>query len=327
MKAHIIKEGNVIDINELRSNERVNEILNQNELLESVFTPIFETIEEEGAEDGGLRVVLSSLALPDKEFAYVSETILRECERSINNAGDKLQLVQYLNAGGYTAEDLTDTFMQLSEQIDESMAPQLSQQKIDFLKRYLGILVMAVNETEGIAKRIIPVPIELCHEDAKIPAYAKLGDAGMDVYAVEDITINPGETVIVPTGLKVALPLGYELEVRPRSGLSAKTPLRVANAPGTIDSGYRDEIGVIVTNIESKIKDLCFHNDGTIDHRSIVYGASYTITKGMRFAQLVLKEVPSCTFYEVDSVKDIGIDREGGFGSSGVSDLIGQDNA
>jgi dUTP pyrophosphatase len=165
---------------------------------------------------------------------------------------------------------------------------------------------------------MVSVPIQLCHPDAQHPVYAKAGDAGMDLYAVEDITINPGETVIVPTGIKVALPLGYEFEVRPRSGLSVKTPLRVANAPGTIDSGYRDEIGVIITNIEPKIKDMVFHNDGSIDQRGILWGQSYTITKGMRFAQLVLKEVPTCVFYDVEDVKAIGFDRAGGFGSSGV---------
>ena len=69
---------------------------------------------------------------------------------------------------------------------------------------------------------------------------------------------------------------------------------------------------------EPKIKDIAFHNDGTIDQRSILWGQSYTITKGMRFAQLVLKEVPTCVFYDVEDVKKIGFDRAGGFGSSGV---------
>ena len=294
------------------STTNMEEILTNNNLMESIFENLGE------GEDAGLKAVFSALALPEREFAFVSEQILGECEKSINNVQDKMSLVQSLNASGMKAEDLTESFLALGEQIDQTLAGQYSQQKIDFLKRFIGILVNAVNETEGIAKRMINVPIELCHPDVKVPNYAKMGDAGMDVYAVEDITINPGETVIVPTGLKVALPLGYELEVRPRSGMSAKTPLRVANAPGTIDSGYRDEIGVIITNIEPVIKNLHFHNDGSIDQRGIEWGQSYTITKGMRFAQLVLKEVPSCIFTPVESVKEIGLNRNGGFGSSGV---------
>lgn len=291
---------------------KVEEIIQNNELMESIFANLGE------GEDGGLKAVFSALALPEREFAFVSEQILSECEKSINNIDDKLSLVQMLNANGMKAEDLTESFLKLSDEIDNTLGGQYSHQKIAFLKRFIGLLVNAVNETEGIAKRMISVAIQLCHEDAKKPVYAKAGDAGMDIYAVEDITINPGETVIVPTGIKVALPLGYEFEVRPRSGLSVKTPLRVANAPGTIDSGYRDEIGVIITNTEPKIKDIAFHNDGTIDQRSILWGQSYTITKGMRFAQLVLKEVPTCVFYDVEDVKEIGFDRAGGFGSSGV---------
>jgi dUTP pyrophosphatase len=304
MKAHIIENS---------TNPHIEEILESNKLMESVFDNLNED------EDGGFKAIAAALALPEKEFAFVSEELLRGAERSVNNPEDKLVLVQALNAQGLKAEDLIAKFTELCDNIDEEFKDTLSQQKKDFLKSYMMIVCNAVTETDGIAKRILQVKIELAHPDAKIPTYAKVGDAGMDVYAVEDITINPGETVIVPTGIKVALPLGYEFEVRPRSGLSAKTPLRIANAPGTIDSGYRDEIGVIVTNIEPKIKDLIFHNDGTIDQRGILYGQSYTITKGMRFAQLVLKEVPTCSFVQVESVHDIGENRNGGFGSSGVN--------
>lgn len=326
MKAHIIREGDgntidfakAADIIKDSNDPNLQAIIESNNLIEG----IFENLKDEG-DDIGLETIFSSLALPEKEFAFVSEEILDNCEKSVNNIDDRLALVQYLNASGYKAEDLTRTFEELVEQIEETFGGTLSQQKIDFLKRFLMIIVNAVNGTEGIAKRIIPVAIELCHEDAKKPEYAKPGDAGMDVYAVEDITIGPGETVIVPTGIKVAVPLGYELEVRPRSGLSAKSPLRVANAPGTIDSGYRGEIGVIITNTEPKIKDIAFHNDGSFDARGLLYGQAYTITKGMRFAQLVLKEVATCSFYDVDSVKEIGFDRAGGFGHTGASEIIG----
>ena len=76
--------------------------------------------------------------------------------------------------------------------------------------------------------------IEKCRDTAVIPAYAHPGDAGMDIYAAADVTVEPGRSVLVPTGLKMAIPVGYEVQIRPRSGISLKTPLRVPNAPGTI---------------------------------------------------------------------------------------------
>lgn len=297
------------EIKEFKKND-IDKIIASNQLIENVFTNLSDE------DDLGLKTVFSALLLPEKEFAFLSETILRECEKSVNNPEDKLALMLALNASGYKAEDLTNMFMDLCEEIENTMGGNLSQQKIDFLKRFIGLLVESINETEGIAKRIIPVPIQLCHPNAKIPTYAKLGDAGMDVYAVEDITINPGETKIVPTGLKMAIPLGYEIEVRPRSGLSVKSPLRVANAPGTIDSGYRDEVGVIITNTDPKVKDVIIDNTGNV--AGVLWGQSYTITAGMRFAQLVLKEVPTCSFYEVSDVKEFGEDRGSGFGGTGL---------
>ena len=285
------------------------------QIQETPLQPILDILGQEEAENSGLTAIFSALNLPEKEFAFISGQILFQFEKALNNVNDKLYLVQSLNANGMKLEDFLAEFTQLQKNIDTNFQGKISQQKIDFIKQLLGIFAKTMAETDGVSKRIVPVAIELCHADAKIPTYAKVGDAGMDVYAVEDVTINPGETVIVPTGIKCALPLGYEFEVRPRSGLSVKTPLRVANAPGTIDSGYRDEIGVIITNTEPKIKDIGLAEGST---PAILYGQSYTITKGMRFAQLVLKEVPACAFYEVSKVAEIGFNRDGGFGSSGT---------
>jgi dUTP pyrophosphatase len=139
----------------------------------------------------------------------------------------------------------------------------------------------------------------------------------MDVFALEDITIAPGETKLVPTGIKVAIPAGYELQVRPKSGRCLKTKLRVANTPGTIDAGYRDEIGVIIDNIEPFIKSADIDENGRL--YNVEFGSSYTIGAGEKFAQLVLCEVPKAAFYQVESVGAIENDgRAGGFGSSGL---------
>ena len=99
------------------------------------------------------------------------------------------------------------------------------------------------------------VYVEIYRENVQLPTYSNIGDAGMDIRAAENVEIMPGETKIIPTGLKVAIPAGYEIQIRPRSGLSLKTPLRIANSPGTIDSGYRDYSNLIIRQI-NQIKNI-----------------------------------------------------------------------
>lgn len=285
--------------------------LNLGEMLDS--------LSELNGEQFSLEAFASVLALPDEEFKTLSGIILDELNKSLNNPNDRLLLAQSFNAQGITSDEVIANFKELATQIDSIKDDVLPQAKRDFVKQIVGSMVNAIAETEGISKRIIQIPIELCHPNAKIPAYAKPGDAGMDIYALEDFEVAPGERKIIKTGLKVAIPRGYELQVRPRSGTSVKTALRVANTPGTIDSGYRDEIGVIIENIEPKIKDIGydFDDNGNIIIKSILHGSVFNVGKGERFAQLVLNEVPSAAFYPVESVAQIGENRGGGFGSTG----------
>ena len=285
--------------------------LNLGEMLDS--------LSELNGEQFSLEAFASVLALPDEEFKTLSGIILDELNKSLNNPNDRLLLAQSFNAQGITSDEVIANFKELATQIDSIKDDVLPQAKRDFVKQIVGLMVNAIAETEGISKRIIQIPIELCHPNAKIPAYAKPDDAGMDIYALEDFEVAPGERKIIKTGLKVAIPRGYELQVRPRSGTSVKTALRVANTPGTIDSGYRDEIGVIIENIEPKIKDIAyvFDNNGNIIIKSILHGSVFNVGKGERFAQLVLNEVPSAAFYPVESVAQIGENRGGGFGSTG----------
>lgn len=163
----------------------------------------------------------------------------------------------------------------------------------------------------------VEIFVEICREDAILPKYANPGDAGMDVYSAENITIAPGETVIIPTGLKLAIPEGYEIQVRPRSGISFKTPLRIPNSPGTIDSGYRDELGIIVWNSSDMNSSDNINAPYTLEDKGNKKG-TYIIKKGDRIAQIVLQVVPKMTFTTVSSVKDIGGNRGGGFGSTGI---------
>lgn len=160
----------------------------------------------------------------------------------------------------------------------------------------------------------IKVFIEKCRAEAITPFYAKPGDAGMDVCSAEEVIIKPGETVIVKTGLKFAIPEGFEIQVRPRSGISYNTPLRLANSPGTIDSGYRDELGIIITNnseYAAKSAELLKINNP--DNKK----GSYIINIGDRIAQIILARVPKMIFAEVENVEKIGTNRGGGFGSTG----------
>lgn len=270
-------------------------------------------------EDKSFGDALTSLFnMDDEKFALISPGIFQSFQQSVNNPNDKLGLVQALNANGATAEDLVASFNTISDAIDS--IEEISQIKRDFLKSLLAALTNAVNETEGIAKRFVQIPVELCHPDAKIPQYANTSDSGMDVYALDDYTIAPGETKLIPTGIKFALPPGYEIQVRPKSGRALKTKLRIANTPGTVDAGYRDEIKVIVENIEPPIKDIeyDFDDNGTPIIKSILHGAAYTIGKGEKFCQLVLMEVPKAALYRVEQVGEIGENRGGGFGSTGL---------
>lgn len=134
------------------------------------------------------------------------------------------------------------------------------------------------------------------HKDAVLPAYAHPSDAGMDICSVEELTIPSGARALVHTGLIANLPLGYEIQVRPRSGLALKKGITVLNTPGTIDAGYRGEIGVILMNLGE---------------------SDFEVKVGDRIAQLVVAPVLQPTVVEATEIDET--DRgAGGFGSTGV---------
>lgn len=281
------------------------------------FEKYMNAIAQASPETGGFDEIATLLAMPEEHFAVLAPVFLSELERNMRNSNEQLIMIQSMNVMGMTVEGVREQYEQIYQEIDTQMGAILSNQKRDFLKRMIAITYNTLAESEGVAKKNILIPIEYCREGAKAPTYAHLTDSGMDIYALEDITIAPGETRLIPTGLKVAIPVGYELQVRPKSGRCLKTKLRVANTPGTIDAGYRDEIGVIIDNIEPFIKDAEMDENGRL--YNVLFGQSYTIGKGEKFAQLVLAEVPKAVFYEVEKVDAIENDgRNGGFGSTGV---------
>lgn len=281
------------------------------------FQKYMEALSQASPETGGFDEVGALLAMPEEHFAIIAPVFLAELERGLRNVNDQMIMVQSMNMLGLKAENVREQYEQIYAEIDTQMGDIISHQKRDFLKQMLGITYNALAEAEGIAKKNILIPLEYCREGAKMPTYAHLTDSGMDIYALEDITIAPGETKLIPTGLKVAIPAGYELQIRPKSGRCLKTKLRVANTPATIDAGYRDEIGVIIDNIEPFIKSAQMDETGRL--YNVEFGSSYTIGAGEKFAQLVLAEVPKAIFYQVESVGAIENDgRQGGFGSSGL---------
>ncbi|NBD14911.1 MAG: dUTP diphosphatase [Cyanobacteria bacterium] len=138
--------------------------------------------------------------------------------------------------------------------------------------------------------------IKKIHESAIIPSYAHQGDVGMDLYSIDEVEIASGETTLIHTGITIELPQGTEAQIRPRSGLALKHSVTVLNTPGTIDEGYRGEIGVILIN----------------------HGKSaFKVAKGMKIAQMVIKPV---LYVEVDEVDKLGQSSrgQGGFGSTGT---------
>ena len=140
------------------------------------------------------------------------------------------------------------------------------------------------------------VKVKKLDPGASLPQYAHPGDAGMDLIANCDVVIAPGATELVKTGIAIALPPDTEAQVRPRSGLALKHQLTVLNTPGTIDEGYRGEVGVIMIN-----------------HGS----APFHVEKGMKIAQMLIKPVLHADIQEVEELSDTQR-GEGGFGSTGA---------
>ena len=287
----------------------------------SVFENLLQQVSEINPQLGGMEELSALLSMPDEQFALIGPIFLNELQKSINNIDDKLLLIQAMNASGTKLEDLRESYIKLNEQIDAQFATILTAPKRDFLKQMLGMTYNCISEAEGVARRVVNIPIELISENAKIPQYAHLGDGAVDLYSPADYTIKPGETIIIPCDIKVALPYGYAFLIHPRSGTSAKTKLRVANSVGLVDSQYKGVIGVIIENIEPPIKDISYEFDdsGRPILTSVLHGQSYSISKGERFAQMRLVEVPTANFFQVESVEGIGDNRGGGFGSSGTN--------
>jgi dUTP pyrophosphatase len=142
----------------------------------------------------------------------------------------------------------------------------------------------------------LPVPVVRLDPDLPLPSYAHPGDAGADLVSAVDVTLQPGERALVPTGIAMAVPEGYVALVHPRSGLAARHGLSIVNAPGTIDAGYRGEVSVLLVNLDPRER--------------------ITLRRGDRVAQLVFQRVEQAAFAEVEVLPE-SVRGVGGYGSTG----------
>ena len=140
------------------------------------------------------------------------------------------------------------------------------------------------------------VLIKRLDPELPIPAYSKEGDAGADIVSAIDFSLNPGERKLVPTGMAIAMPIGYVCLVHPRSGLAVKHGVSIVNTPGTVDAGYRGELQVILINTDPK--------------------EAVSFKRGDRIAQLVFQKVERAEFEEVSELPE-SMRGDGGFGSTG----------
>ena len=167
------------------------------------------------------------------------------------------------------------------------------------LNNAFGIDFGSLQDQLDVISKTKNIQIELLNEDAVFPEYAYPTDSGFDLYSTEEVKLSPFGRALVPTGLKLSFDIGYEIQVRPKSGLALKQGITVLNTPGTVDSGYNGEIMVIVFNTNQ---------------------TEFTIPKGMKIAQAVLCPVINGKYVNLQLVDKIENKDRGanGFGSTGI---------
>lgn len=254
-----------------------------------------------------VNAITEILEFPDE---VINEANIEEIEKAMIaglSGADREQAVKEtvikMKAQGYTKEKaeemITEYENSLKDVMDEVANYTSNPYKIRIINKVFELLGEIINEAiEKFFGYDTVVYFELIREGAKLPEYAHETDAGADVFAPEDITIPAYRLGYkAPTGFKMALAPGWEMQVRPRSGLSYKTSLRISNAPGTIDEGYRDEVGILFDNFSDQ---------------------DYVIKKGERMAQFVIAPTYKFKAQLTDDVSKIGENRGGGFGSTGA---------
>lgn len=290
------------------------------EVLSRISSESFKKLEEalHNPETTGIEILAAFLSMPDEDFEIMRPIVQDLIIQTYDDPEVKVQLVQTLAQSGLTASDLLNNTDEIAKAILNIDAEEISEAKKSFIQFVFTTIINSISDSTLNPARLIEIPVEICRDNAKLPTYATNGSAAMDIYSPEEYTIECGQTIVIPIGIKVAIPRGYALLVQPRSGMSRRMKVRIPNSPGLIDEDFHDEIGVIVENIDPKVKDVDIYEPS--DHTELVkeYGGPITIGKGERFAQLRLVEVPRVKWRTVNSIGTFKNDHGSGFGSTGV---------
>ena len=241
----------------------------------------------------GLLEICDFANLPDEQFKEIQTYVTVGIESAYAEPSFKQELKRLTDA--LSSEDfrmMTTTFAVIDEEL--SKLDCIDEKKV-FLRLIMDSMSTGITDMYNNPYDI-EVPIQFFGDADQAPLYAHSTDAGADVFAAEDFIIPANSFgYSIPLGFALALPRGWQVEVRPRSGLSKKTHMRISNTPGTIDAGYRDELALLTDN----------------------FGEDLSFKRGDRVCQLVLQPIYRMKFIPTDNVKNVGEDRGGGFGSTG----------
>lgn len=243
----------------------------------------------------------------DEELEERGEAIINGFYQALNTADAQelvSEIIKDIDIYGYSPNEVMNQIASVQAALANTISGIKAKYPNSIIKQSLcdmmenAIDAFFVNFVGKLANRDgVNIGVELAHPNAKIPTYAHEGDQGADLYAVEEMIIQPHTYGnLIPTGIKVIIPHDWALAIRPRSGLSKNSTLRISNAPATIDQLYRGEIKVLMDNIGD---------------------TPVTIKPGERIAQMILERNYHAAYHQVDSVSPDTERGEGGFGSSG----------
>ena len=270
---------------------------------------------------GDMTTIAAFFSLPDDLFDELKEHVIQEIIRECNDPAFLNNISYSIKKDNITADQLTDELSGIEKIIDEYESEVLTPNKKEFLKRLMYGMYNIILQNEFKDDDKIIVPIETCRENAKIPRYAHVTDAGVDFYSTDEYVIAPGETVLIPTGLKMAIPEGYALLIQPRSGFtckgmqvqamirhwwfmllgvfSKKKRIDADVMVGLVDEDYRGNVGALVKS----------------NYKSLFRKAF--LPKGTRIAQMRIVAVPETELLEVEDL-DMTKNRGGGYGHTGT---------
>ena len=245
--------------------------------------------------------------MEDSELEAAMPVISQELTNAFMGPAVEAQIDEYFrqcDLMGYTLDQYSKdleagraALYQVMTEIKEKYpGSQIKSELVDMvyslIESFYAVIALRITNRDKVT-----IGIEIVHPDAKIPTYAHEGDQGADIYAVEDTIIEPHTFGnMIPTGLKMLIPHGWAVAIRPRSGMSRTTPLRISNSPATIDQQYRGEVKILFDNFSDKPVE---------------------IKAGDRIAQFIIEKNYRGDYIEVDTVEPDTDRGEGGFGSSG----------